>query len=170
MNEEKKTLPRVRIHLLDVVLILLAILCIVGVWQRSNLKKLFSAQESMDAYTVTFEIAQLSPTVVDDYLSAGVELYMDHDGDRVSLGTLSRQASTGAATKYLKNNAGETVSAIYYPEDLRSVRGVLSSHGLERDGSFYISGDVLLSVNETVVAYTEHADFEIRITGIEKVT
>ena len=43
MEEKKKS--RFHINLLDVVLVLLALLCVVGVWQRNNIRSLFASGE-----------------------------------------------------------------------------------------------------------------------------
>ena len=168
VNEEKKNgRHRIRFNIFDVVLILLAILCIVGIWQRKNLQNLFSSERGQEAYTVTFEIAIVRKETA-DCLKVGTELYMDHEGERLAVGTLS-QASTGAATVYLQDAMGETVTAIYHPNDFRSVRGVLDSRGIEHDGAFLLGGKLHMAVNQSLTVYTENADFEIRIIGIQKV-
>ena len=51
-TEEKKTATaKFRFNVFDAVLILLAILCVVGIWQRSNLQTLFEAGEASESYT-----------------------------------------------------------------------------------------------------------------------
>jgi hypothetical protein len=59
-----------------------------------------------------------------------------------------------------------------YPYDaheyLLDVSGILSCRGVEHDGVFLVQGKTQLSVNRVLKVYTENADFEIRITGIQK--
>ena len=167
MNEEKKTSKGIRINILDVVLILLAILCIVGIWQRNNLQKLFASDKNMEDYAITFEISRL-PSSFAGYLGAGTELYVENGDDLLTLGTLGQQATTGAATAYLYTAGGQSVEALYHPEDLLMARGTLSARGITHDGGFLLGGKMQLSVNQVITAYTELADFEIRITGIQK--
>ena len=169
-SETKGVLSRIRFNVVDAVLILLAILAIVGVWQRKNLQNLFDSGEALETYTVTFEIKKIRSTTA-DLLEKGTALYLEDNGARVSLGTLAEQASTSAATVYLQNEAGETVKAVY-PQDsfeyLLDANGILICRGIEHEGTFLLEGKSYLAINQVVKAYTETADFEIRITGIQK--
>jgi hypothetical protein len=159
-----------RFNILDAALILLLILAIVGVWQRSNLQKLFTVEELLDPYTVTFEIKKVRSTTV-DLLQKDTALYMIDGEERVALGTLTQQVAASAATVYLQDREGNTVKAVY-PQDaheyLLDVSGELACAGVEHDGSFLVGGRLYLAVNQTVIVQTESADLEIRITGIEK--
>ena len=159
-----------RFNLLDVALILLAVLSLVGVWQRSNLQNLFTSKELLDEYTVTFEIKKVRSTTV-DLLQKDTELYMMNDGERVSLGKLTHQVSAAPATVYLQDGSGNTVQCVY-PQDnneyLLDVNGVLQCEGVEHDGSFLLGGKIYLAINQSVTVQTETADIEIRIMGIEK--
>ena len=58
-KETKNIFSRIRFNVVDAVLILLAILAIVGVWQRKNLQRLFDSGEALESYTVTFEIKKI---------------------------------------------------------------------------------------------------------------
>ena len=169
-KETKKSGAGWHVNFLDVVLILLAILCIVGVWQRKNLQKLFTDEEVMESYTVTFEIKKLRSTTV-ELLQKGTELYLTEGEEAITLGTLSVPVSTAAATEYFVNADGDTVSAVY-PQDqyeyLLDVTGTLTCRGIRRDNAFLLEGKTYLAVNQTVLAHTENADVTIRITSITK--
>ena len=167
MNEKK---TRRHFNLLDVAIILLALLAVVGVWQRRNLQDLFTTEEVLESYTVTFEVKKIRSTTLDQ-LQKGTELYLSEDDEQFSLGVLSQQLSVAAATVYLQNQDGETVKAVY-PQDnheyLLDADGVLSCEGVTHDGSFLLGGRVYLAINQIVDVRTETADLQIRITGIEK--
>lgn len=167
--EEKKK-SSFHFNVVDVVLILFAVLCIVGVWQRNNLQQLFGAGEELEDYTVTFEVKKMRSTTA-DLLGKDVEIYLEDNGVRVSLGTLAEQVSTSAASVYLQDEDGETVKAVY-PYDnheyLLDASGILSCRGVEHDGAFLLQGKTQLTVNQKLCVYTENADFEIRITSIQK--
>ena len=170
-TEKKNVFSRIRFNVVDAVLILLAILAIVGVWQRKNLQRLFDSGEALESYVVTFEIKKIRSTTA-DLLEKGTALYLEDHDTQVSLGTLAEQVSTSAATVYLQNSEGETVKAVY-PQDsfeyLLDAHGVLNCRGIEHEGTFLLEGKTYLAVNQAVKAYTETADFEIRITSIQKV-
>ncbi len=171
VKEKKKAPARARFNVFDAVLILLAVLCIVGVWQRHNLQKLFESDETLEAYTVTFEVRRMRSTTA-DLLTQGTELYLVENEERVSLGTLSGPFNAVPATVYLQDKDGNTVKAVYPEDDYEHLQdgfGTLNCRGVEHNGSFLLEGKTFLAVNQTVTAFTENADLEIRITGIQKV-
>ena len=167
----KELKTRRRFNLLDAALILLVLMILVGVWQRQNLQRIFTVDEVLEEYTVSFEIKQVRSTTV-AYLSTGTAFYLEKDGERVTLGTLSAQVASSAATVELRDKDGNPVSAVY-PEDdyeyLWDVSGTLRCEGVERNGSFLVGGKLYLAYNKTVQVRTEMTDLDIRITGISKV-
>ena len=169
MNEEKKS-ARFHVNLFDVVLILLAVLCVIGIWQRNNLQRMFESEQETDVYAVSFEIRNLRDTSV-QYLAPGTALYVISGEERISLGTIAGEVAVVDASDFLPtvNEQGETVYVqAYYPDDLSTVKAVLDTHGLEHNGAFLVEGVYTLATNQTVVAYTENAVFEICITAIVK--
>lgn len=168
MKEKRKA--RGRFNVLDVVLVLLAVLCIVGVWQRESIRNLFDSGENLDGYTVTFEVRKMRKNVF-DCLGAEQAVYLDDNGVMVSFGRIAEQPVDHPAVDYLPNQNGEMVEAVYPDDDyeyLLDVTGQLSCRGLAKDGSFYLEGKTALTVNQTVSVYTENADFEIRILSIAR--
>ncbi len=166
--KEKRT--ERRFNLLDAALLLLVLLLALGVWQRQNLQRLFTVDEVLDEYTVTFEIKKMRSTTV-DLLDDGTVFYTENEGERLELGTLTGQVAASAARVELYDRNGQLVQAVY-PQDpyeyLLDVTGTLKCAGVERDGSFLLGGKMYLAYNKTVVVQTESADFEILITGVAK--
>ena len=171
-NENKSKHPRrFPLNAFDVALILLAVLCVLGVFQRNNLQKMFEKNEAPENYTVTFEIKRMRSTEA-ELLVPGIEMYLMQGEERVSMGTLSGPFNAVPATVYLQDKNGNTVEAVY-PEDdyerLQDGTGTLNCRGVESEGRFLLEGKAYLAVNQTLKAYTESGDFELRITGIQKV-
>lgn len=160
-----------RFGLLDAVLVVLAVLLLVGVWQRDALRELFTTEEVLDEYTVTFEVKKVRSTTA-ELLKKDVAFTTEHEGERVLLGTLVRDVAASAATEQLRNEEGDLVDVVY-PEDeyeyLWDVGGELSCEGLMRDGSFLVGGKLYLARNKVVRVQTETADFDIVIKDIAKV-
>lgn len=169
MMREKRT--ERRFNLLDAIAILLLLLILVGVWQRQNLQKLFTTDEVLDEYTVSFAIKKMRSTTV-DLLDKGTVLYTENDGERIALGALADSVASSAATVDLYDKNGKLVQAVY-PQDpyeyLLDVAGTILCSGVERNGSFLVGGKMYLAYNKTVFVQTETADFEIVITDIQKV-
>jgi hypothetical protein len=169
-NDEKKR-ARARFNIFDAVLILLVILCVVGVWQRKNLQSLFQSGDSLEEYTVTFEARKMRSTTA-ALLTPETTLYLEEGGRRVTLGTVTDQVLPLASVEYLKDKNGQIVEAVYPQDDyeyLQDVSGTLRCRGLTHNGTFMLEGEVYLAVDRVIAVSTELADFEIRITGIQKV-
>ncbi len=159
-----------RFNLLDAALTLLAILALLGVWQRNNLKKLFAEKELMETYIITFEVKRVRSTTA-ELLEKGVEFYTEEGG--ILLGALTQQVATSAATVYLPHPDPEkgTVEAVY-PQDeyeyLLDVNGELSCLGIERERSFFVGGELLLLKGQEIRVRSETVDLVIRITDYKK--
>ena len=110
-----------RFRLLDLALILLALLAVVGVWQRENLKKLFVKEELLEKYVITFEIKKVRSTTA-QLLQKDVELYVEDGEERIVLGSLTQPVAVSPATVYLPHSGTGTgtldmVEAVYPLDD-----------------------------------------------------
>ena len=76
MSEEKKSGAGVRFNLLDVALIVLALLCVISVWQRGNLKRIFEEGGVYQPYTVSFVAESISQGTA-DALQKDTVLYIE---------------------------------------------------------------------------------------------
>ena len=162
--------------LLDLALVLLALLAIVGLWQRNNLKKLFAEEEILQEYVITFEIKKVRSTTA-ALLDKDVALYTENDGETVSLGTLTQPVAVSPATVYLPlygtgTGTVEMVEAVY-PQDeyeyYQDAGGELACLGVERDGVFFLGGQMLLVKGQQILAQTEAVDILITVTDYRQV-
>ena len=164
-----------RFGVLDFALILLAVLTLVGVWQRNNLKKLFADDEILEEYVITFEIKKVRSTTA-QLLEKDVALYTYNGEDIVSLGTLTQPVAVSPATVYLPHHGTgtgtlEMVEAVY-PQDeyeyYQDAGGELSCLGIERDGAFFLDGKMLLVKGQQISTSTETVDLVITVTDYRK--
>jgi hypothetical protein len=165
-----------RFNLLDLALILLALLAIVGLWQRNNLKRLFSDKELLEEYVITFEVKRVRSTTA-QLLDKDVALYTDAGEESVVLGKLTQPVAVSPATVFLAHSGTgtgtvEMVEAVY-PQDeyeyYQDVGGELSCRGIERGGSFFLDGKLLLVKGQQIAARTETIDIVITVTDYRKV-
>ena len=160
-----------RFGLVDAVIVLLVLFAVVGLWQRKNLESLFTAEEVLDRYTVTFEVKKVRSTT-GELLKKDTAFYATEDGELVSLGALEQDVVTSPASETLRDANGDNITVVY-PEDnneyLRDVSGVLVCEGVERDGAFLVGGKMYLAYDKTISVQTETADLEIVIKNIEKI-
>lgn len=166
-----------RFSLLDLALVLLALLAIVGLWQRNNLKKLFAEEEILERYVITFEIKKVRSTTAQE-LKKDVALYTYNGDEIVDLGTLNQQVAVSPASVYLPHRGTgggtvEMVEAVYPLDDYeyyQNAGGELSCLAIERDGAFYLGGKMLLVKGQQISAKTETVDVEIVLVDFYKAT
>lgn len=165
-----------RFSFLDLALILLAILAVVGLWQRNNFKKLFADEEILEEYVITFEIKKVRSTTA-QLLKKDVALYTYNGDEAVALGTLTQPVAVSPATVYLPHHGTgtgvmEMVEAVY-PQDeyeyYQDAGGELSCHGIERDNAFFLDGKMLLVKGQQILAKSETVDVVITVTDYRKV-
>ena len=167
MNEDLKKGARSRLNVLDVVLILLLAFCIVGVWQRDNLKKIFDAEVEATAYRVTFEIKAL-PLSMAESLVTETALYLEEDGELVRLGVLDSTPTKTPTVAYTVDEEGKTVLVTYPTEGEYArfdLRATFSCSGVLRESSL-VCDTVTLTVGQTLQMHTETGSFEILILSI----
>ena len=167
MNEGLKKGVRSRLNVLDVVLILLLAFCIVGVWQRDNLKKIFDAEVEATAYRVTFEIKAL-PLSMAESLVDETALYLEEDGELSRLSTLDGAPTKTPTVAYTVDEEGNTVVVTYPTEGEYArfdLRAAFSCTGVLRESSL-VCDEVTLTVGETLRLSTETGSFEILILSI----
>ena len=165
-----------RFSVLDFALVILALLAIVGLWQRNNLKNLFAEKEILQEYVITFEIKKVRSTTA-QLLEKNVALYTYHGDEAVALGTLTQPVAVSPATVYLPHygTGTETVEMVeaVYPQDeyeyYQDAGGELACLGIERDGAFFLAGQMLLVKGQQILAQTETVDIVITVTDYRKV-
>lgn len=171
MNENRKRIPaRFNFNLLDVIIILLALFCIVGVFQRKNLQNLFRSGRAYDDYAVTFTAKGVRGDTAALLTDGEVVYVINEKGTKISFGSLNGTVTSHPAEARVLDGAGDSVT-VTYPEDAenrRDIAGVLSCSGVEKNGRFLLDGKFQLAVNQTVTIHTETVDLEICITGIAK--
>ena len=165
-----------RFRLLDLALILLALFAIVGVWQRESLKRLFVKEEILESYVITFEIKKVRSTTA-QLLQKDVAFYTQNGEENVALGKLTQPVAVSPATVYLPHHGTGTgtldmVEAVYPLDEheyYRDAGGELACLGIERDGSFFVSGKMLIVKGQQITAKSETVDVVITITDYRKV-
>lgn len=170
MNEDMKKGVHSRLNVLDVVLILLLAFCIVGVWQRDNLKKIFDAEVEATAYRVTFEIKALPLSMAETLVSETV-LYFEEDGERVRLGVLDSEPTKTPTVAYTVDAEGNTVLVTYPTEGEYArfdLRATFSCTGVLRESSLVCEA-VTFTVGQILQMHTETGDFEILILSISPI-
>ena len=150
MSEERKNTKSFRFNLLDIALIALALLCIVSVWQRGNLRKIFEEGGVYQSYTIRFSASEVSQGVV-DALKAGTTLYVETEGTRCMLGTLNDNVT------FVKSGTSSF-----------DISGSVTCMILQKEGHHFLKNGPQIALNQSFLAENETAIFEFVVIGIEK--
>lgn len=162
---EKKT-SKYRFNAVDAFIIVLALLCALGIYFRSNIKSWMGIDKDLKEYSITFIVENIRASS-DQYLTVGNEVYISSTG--LSIGTLSASSSL-PATATLKNEFGETVE-VTYPENTNiDVTGTITCKGIQKDDGFYLKGSYLISPGTVINANTEMFDFSFTVISIEEIS
>ncbi len=158
-NQENK-----RFNLMDVIIILLALLCIAGIIIRVGRFDIFDKGEILNRYNIRFSISNIAYTS-EEYLIPGTLRLADHD---MNLGTFTGVESSTPAVVYLNNEQGRLVRVQYPPETRIDVIGNVTVDGKTEGNNFLLDGKVQLLPGCTYRVQSEYMDFTIKILDIEK--
>lgn len=163
-KNDKKT-PTYRFNAIDVFIIVLVILCVVGIYFRSNIKSWIGIDKDLKEYEISFVVKQIKSSS-NQYLTQGNEVYTNNG---LYIGAISACSSL-PANAYVTNEKGEMI-AVTYPEDTYiDVTGTITCKGIQKGDGFYLSGTYLLSPGTVIEARTEVINFTLTITDISEIT
>lgn len=154
-----------RFNAIDVFIIVLVILCIVGVYFRSQIAQWIGIEKNLEEYTVSFEISEIRYTS-SKYLSSGNKVYID--GTDIYVGEISGNCTFMPAEVYIENDDGDLVRVNYPKDTYIDVEGNIKCLGFEKDDGFYLNGTYTIAPGSTLKVYTEMMNFSIVITKITK--
>lgn len=159
---EKRT-PKYRFNAIDAFIILVVILCIVGLYFRSNIESWISSEKELEDYQVTLVVNKIKSTS-GQYISAGNEVYMSSG---VLLGAINGFSSFPSKT-YITDTLGNSIE-VSYPEDTYiDVTLLVDCSGVKNEEGFYLNGTYLLTPGTVMDGRTEMMDFTFTVTSIEK--
>ena len=162
---EKKAY-KYRFNAIDAFIIVLALLCALGIYFRSNIKSWIGIDKDLKEYNITFTVENISASS-EQYLTAGNEIYISSNG--LSVGILSSSASLPASAT-LKNELGETIEVTYPENTYIDVAGTITCKGIKKDDGFYLKGTYLISPGTIINASTEMFDFSFTVISIEDIS
>ncbi len=172
----KENVKKRKINLMDVLVILLALICIGTVVARAVIVDANKEQYEIKEYRLYFQI--------DDIKSSSFACFDGHSGEIVRikdsgviLGNLGSEFLRGAAIHtYTENKDGNITETKYYhpesqgdsinPEDRCSISGYIVVQGKTKNNQFLLNDELPLSSNQTLTIVTEHIETSIRITDI----
>ena len=165
VNEKNaKKESKYKFNVLDALIIILVILCIVGVYFRSNIESWIAPKKELDEFKITVVVEKIKSTS-NQYLSMGEKIYLQSG---VELGTIESFSSVPAKT-YVNDATGKSIEVNYPEGTYIDVTVVINCRGTLNEDGFYVNGTQSLSPGSTVNARTEIMDFSFTVVSIDKV-
>ena len=163
-TKEKRNGER-RFNIIDLFIIIVVLLCVVGIYFRSQIAEWVGVEKSLEEYSVSFEVSEIRYTS-GKYIAPGNEVYIQNSG--MYLGTIEGNCTILPSEMYVENSNGDQL-AVNYPKDTRvDVTGQVKCMGIAKADGFYLNGTYPLSPGTTVNVYTEMLNFSFTITDIVK--
>lgn len=160
-NDKKSS--KYKFNVLDVFIILVAVLCIVGIYFRGNIQSWVGAEKELDEFQITLVVEQVKSTS-NQYISLGDKIYT---GNGLELGRIDSFASFPAKT-YI-NDANGTPIEVSYPENTYiDISIVVNCRGLQNEDGFYLNGTYPITPGSVIAGHTEIIDFSFTVTEIVK--
>lgn len=166
-NEVKdKRSARAHVRVLDIALVLLIVFSALAVWQKGNLAYVFESDHTQTVYSVTFRINNVRYDAA-EILHTGSALYMDANGTKAEIGTLSDEPTVLPRVEEIQDDEGiiEVIKPQDAPYRTVDVNGVFTCRGVLREGVLLI-GDRAICVGESVTVYTDRGSFLFEVLTI----
>ena len=164
MSNTQQTAKR-RFNAIDVFIIVLVVLCILGIYFRSQIAEWVGIENKVEEYKITFKISEIRYTS-DKYLQPGNEVYISNGN--ILLGTIEGNCTVLPAEVYVTGPDGVPIKANYPKDTYVDVIGVVKCMGMEKEDGFYLGGTYALAPGSKLDVRTEMLDFSITITEISK--
>ena len=155
-----------KFNAVDAFIIVLAMLCAIGIYFRSNIKSWVGIDKELKEYKITFTVESIKSTS-DQYLAVGNEVYVSSTG--LSIGTLSTCSSV-PSTATVENELGEAIEVTYPENTYIDVTGTITCKGIEKEDGFYLKGSYVISPGTVISANTEMLDFSLTVISIEEIS
>ena len=169
MNEQsrKKITAHNHFNVIDLALLLLALLAVIAVWQRNNLRYFFEGDRVKSSYTVALTVSAVRADTA-ELLTADTMLYVREDGVVHELGRLVDDAVLLPHTVQMPRADGGVVEVLPAdsPTALFDLSASFTCRGVLRDGSLVLDNGLVLHPEMELSAFTEHGEVHIFIRSI----
>ncbi len=170
MNDQsqKKITSQNRLNILDLALLLLALLAVIAIWQRENLRFFFEGDRVKSSYSVSFTVSAVRDDTA-DLLTADTMVYLKTDGAVYELGRLSDDADRLPCAVLMPRADGGTAEVILPADDpaaLFDLNATFVCRGILRDGALVLDSGVVLRPEMEMLLLTERGEMWAFIRSI----
>ena len=154
-----------RFNIIDLFLIVLVILCVLGVYFRSQIAEWIGVEKNVEEYKISFKISEIRYTS-SKYLQSGNAVYFD--GGNILIGSIDGNCTVLPAAVYIDGPDGVPVKVNYPKDTYVDISGSIKCLGIEKEDGFYLGGTYSLAPGSVVNVRTEMLNFSMMITEITK--
>ena len=165
MKKENGSDVRFYISLVDVIILLFVLLCMIGLFIRTEKLGAFFEKEPLGEYRIRFAVSDIAATSIDAFVTGDTFTLVSY---HEVLGTLVEVESVSPAVVYVESEQHEIIRT-QYPEETRvDVIGVLDAKGSMGESGFSLGGSIGISPGIEYRIQSEHVDVVLKIIDIEQ--
>ncbi len=162
----KKERKKLKLNLIDAVIIISLIIAAVGVYVRYDLSGMWRESSQTVNAAITFSVSNIQAESA-NYFVEGAEVY-NCDAANNLIGTLAGldEFVIEPAVFYVDNGKG-AFEEVYSTQDRIDVTGVINAPGVMTENGFLYGGTTYIAPGQTVTVETKDLLIVILITNIE---
>ena len=177
-KEAKAVKSKLRINVIDILIIVLALACIAAMVLRATVLKDIGKSSATEEYIVTFKASSLSSSQYEAILNLSKEdsdtasRWVYTDNGKTRFGELLKLGEQNTEKLFFTDTNGNVISLEYPqndPDATWTVTGTIACNGTYTDdGGFLLNGKKFVASNTELDVYTSDCDFSITIINIQK--
>ena len=162
-RQTSSTEMKPRFNVIDVLIILIALACVIGLVLRFGNVGGLSSTENLKSYDVYFSVSNIAYTSEDAFVQGDTVRLVESGA---VLGEFAGLESILPAEFFARDENGNLI-VVNYPEATRiDVTGRIVSHGMMSDNGYLLNGTTYIAAGNEYAVQSEHMDFVLKITNI----
>ena len=161
IQKNEKKASKYRFNAIDAFIILVVVLCIVGIYFRSNIESWIGSKKDLSDYQITFVVEKIKATS-GEFINVGDRVYLSNN---IVLGSVSG-FSNFPAKEYISDSEGNFIEVRYPENTYIDITVTVDCRGIKNEDGFYLDGTYLISPGAKLTASTEIMDFSFTVIGI----
>ena len=162
-KQNTNTEMKLRFNVIDVLILLIALACVIGLILRFGNVGGLSGTENLKSYDVYFSVSNIAYTSEDAFVQGDTVRLVESGA---VLGEFAGLESILPAEFFARDENGNLI-AVNYPESTRiDVTGRIVSLGVMGENGDWLNGTTYIAAGTEYAVQSEHMDFVLKITNI----
>ena len=162
-KQNPSTEMKLRFNVIDVIIVLIALSCVIGLILRFGNVGGLSSMENFKTYDVYFSVSNIAYTSEDAFVQGDTVRLVESGA---VLGEFAGLESILPAEFFARDESGNLI-VVNYPEATRiDVTGRIVSRGVMSDNGYLLNGTTYIAAGTEYAVQSDHMDFVLKITNI----